>query len=311
MLAANAKYFSKEHYQSVTGLADPALTELVVHCLELVSQLGLAGIPFRFKGGNSLLLILDQPERFSIDVDIVTALDRAAVTELVNSIASPSGCPLFTRCEIRPHKTKPWLPMISYKIYFTSFWQKPEDSFVMLDAVLEKAPYPGEKRRVVCSDIYASDVMVETPCRSGLIADKMLTLGPSTLGIPLHKDKAAQRLKHVFDVASLARGSWDKGVVQAAITGCIEQEARIQKKTISFAEIQSDTLLFLEQAKTAASFDLARPPAEDAPLADWYRYEIASGFGPFCGYLFRTRYTWERLVEDCEIIAEIIGSLET
>ena len=309
MLAAQPQVFTKNHYESVTGLADPALTELVVHCLELVSQLGLSGIPFRFKGGNSLLLLLAQPERFSIDVDIVTTVSRAELSQVVEQIASPAGCPRFTRCEVRPHKTKPWLPMISFKLFFDSLWQKPEDAFVMLDAVLEEAPYPGEQRRVVCSDIYASDVVVEIPSRSGLIADKLLTLGPSTLGIPLGKGKEAQRLKHVFDVASLARGEWEAGLVSSALTNCIAQESRIQKKSIGLREILDDTLLFLDQARAAASLTTERPPPEGAPLSEHYRYEIAAGFAPFGRHLFRTRYTWDRLHEDCELIKSVINRI--
>ncbi|HPH03527.1 MAG TPA: nucleotidyl transferase AbiEii/AbiGii toxin family protein [Spirochaetota bacterium] len=309
MLAANPTYFTREHYTSVTGLADPALTELVVHCLELVSQLGVSGIPFRFKGGNSLLLLLDQPERFSIDVDIVTTVSREALIEAVETIAGTGGCPRFTGCEIRPHKTKPWLPMISFKLFFESLWQKPEDAFVMLDAVLEEAPYPGIRQRVVCSDIYASDVHVEIPSRSGLIADKLLTLGPSTLGIPLGKGKEAQRLKHVFDVASLARGEWDPELSAQAIGNCIVQESRIQKKTLSFAEIRDDTMLFLGQAGAAALCATEPPPPEDAALPIRYCHEIATGFEPFCKHLFRTRYTWNRLAEDCGLVMDVLRGI--
>lgn len=309
MLAAQADLFTRQHYESVTGLANPALTELVVHCLELVSQLGLCKIPFRFKGGNSLLLLLAQPERFSLDVDIVTTLTKEELTRVVEQIVGPTGCPLFTHYEVRPHKTKPWLPMISFNLFFNSLWQKPEEAYVMLDAVLEEAPYPGEQRQVVCSDIYTSDVVVEVPSRSGLIADKLLTLGPSTLGIPLGKGKEAQRLKHVFDIASLARGEWDAEGVAAALTGCIIQESRIQKKTSGRQEILSDTLLFLDQAEAAARLDTTSAPGEDAPLDERYRYEIAVGFAPFGNHLFRTHYTWERLHEDCELVKSVIKPL--
>lgn len=302
MLAGKAEYFSKEHYESVTGLSSPELAELVVHCLELVSQLAAQKFPFRFKGGNSLLLILPEPTRFSIDVDIVTTAPRedliAAVEEIVRA------CPAFLRHEIRQHQTKPWLPMISFKLFFKSFFQAADDAFVMLDAVLEEAPYPGETRQVVCGDIYRSEMSVETPSRSGLIADKLLTLGPATLGIPLGKKKEAQRLKHVYDIASLLRGNYSLELVRQALESCLVQETRIQKKDLTIAAVLADTRLFLEQPARIET--TATPDPSGHP----YLAEIAAGYEEFRAHIFRTNHAWTNLQEDCRLILSLVEKLE-
>ena len=117
-----------------------------VYGLGLVSQLAHSGLAFRFKGGNSQLVLLDDPQRYSIDADIVTTVAKEELISSVQRIAEE--CELFHDCEVRQHKTKPWLPMVSFNLFFTSCSQEQKDSFVMLDADLELAPYPGLRKRV-------------------------------------------------------------------------------------------------------------------------------------------------------------------
>ncbi len=99
MIIGAPRLFTKEHYEAHKGTAPGDLCELVVHCLELVSQLSHHKLEYRFKGGNSLLLLLQDPQRFSIDVDIVTTVSKPQLTELVDSVVA--ACPLFTRVEAR------------------------------------------------------------------------------------------------------------------------------------------------------------------------------------------------------------------
>ena len=68
MLHGDASLFTREHYEAQRGVAPAHLCELVVHCLELVAQLASTDVPFRFKGGNSQLILLEAPERFSTDM---------------------------------------------------------------------------------------------------------------------------------------------------------------------------------------------------------------------------------------------------
>ena len=154
MILGKPEHFAQDHFEAHKGVAPAHLCELVVYCLELVSQLSHSGFQYRFKGGNSLLLLLEDPQRFSIDVDIVTTESKEGVVSLVEKIAT--DCELFTRWEVRQHQTKPWLPMVSFKLYFDSCYQEPADAFVMLDVVLKPAPYPGVKRQVRCGSIYES-----------------------------------------------------------------------------------------------------------------------------------------------------------
>lgn len=303
MLAGSEKYFTSENFRNSSGFSTPELAELAVHCLELVSQLSRIQIPFRFKGGNSLLLLLKEPGRFSIDVDIATAVPREKLTAAVEQITEE--CPAFTRCEIRPHKTKPWLPMISYKIYFNSRLGVEQEPFVMLDAVLEPSPYPGMRVPVRCMDLYSSDYDTEVSTVDSLIADKLLTLGPSTLGIPVGKNKEAQRLKHIFDVARLLHEQWSLDPVLSALEAGINQENTIQKSSWEIGAVAEDTLMLLEQP---ARFP-ERPGAEHS-ADNLYLAEIMAGFDGFRTHLFGTAYDWHALQEDCAIITDLIYRIQ-
>lgn len=50
---------------------DPILVEKTILSLSLLEGLSRTGLHFVFKGGTSILLMLDRPGRLSIDVDIV------------------------------------------------------------------------------------------------------------------------------------------------------------------------------------------------------------------------------------------------
>ena len=300
MILGEEQHFRRDHFEAHAGTAPPYLCELVVHCLELVSLLEHHGLAFRFKGGNSLLVLLEDPQRFSIDVDIVTTESKENMVALVERIVGASR--VFTRFEARAPKTKPWLPMISFKLFFESHYQKAEDAYVMLDAVLEPPPYEGVRKPVRCASIYRSELHVEVPSVSGLIGDKLLTIAPSALGIPLGKKKEAQRLKHVFDVALLSRQGYDPDAVRASVSGCMVQENRIQQRACTWEEVREDTLRFCREAIAHEA-----PPEGVDPAT--YLGEITVGYPDFRQYLFRTEYTWDRLRADATRVIEIVESL--
>ena len=302
MKLGNDKYFTKENFEKNKGHAPAYLSELVVYCLELVSQLSHHNLQYRFKGGNSLLVMLENPQRFSIDVDIATKSNKEELIKLVDTITNENE--FFTKYEIRQHKTKPWLPMISFKLYFNSFYQDEENAYIMLDAILENAPYAGIKKQVRCLDMYQSNELVEVPTIEGLIADKLLTIGPSTLGIPLGKNKEGHRLKHVFDISLLSKHELNIEQVKVDLKNCIQQENGVQRKNLSQKEIFDDTIDFCSQA---LKYD--RIPALEGIEDNQYLYEIVKGFEEFKEHLFKMDYTWNLLKNDFQNIINLISKI--
>lgn len=299
MIIGDPRLFTEAHFEAQRGVASAPLCELVVHCMELVAQLSRAGLEYRFKGGNSQLILLDTPARFSIDVDIVTTVSKEALTEVVQGIVD--DCERFTRCEVRPHKTKPWLPILSFNLFFESRFERPTEPRVILDAVLEPAPYPGVRKRVESGDLYYCDETVELPTVGGLLADKMLCISPKTVGIPLGKNKEAHRLKHVFDVANLFRHSPDHGDVQQALAACLAQENAIQKTEHTFDAVAEDTIAFVSEVLAHDA-----PPAPGSVDPATYLGEIVTGFATVSEFFFRGHYGWDALRTDCKTVVAAV-----
>ena len=51
--------------------ADPIIVEKVIRALILLESLQISKLDFIFKGGTSLMLMIQEPRRFSIDIDII------------------------------------------------------------------------------------------------------------------------------------------------------------------------------------------------------------------------------------------------
>ena len=65
--------YTAEHIaelRKTTG-ADPSILERTVFAFGLLEAIRSVGMPFIFKGGTSLLVILEHPRRLSTDIDII------------------------------------------------------------------------------------------------------------------------------------------------------------------------------------------------------------------------------------------------
>ncbi len=290
MPVAPDSYFTKEHIQAHKFDAPVSLAEQAIHCLELVAELSWAYFPFQFKGGNSLLLILQDPKRFSIDVDIATDESPEEIERVLDKIVLECG--VFGKWTKRQHKTKPFIPLASYYLFYKSKFTGSDDAFIMLDCQLTKSPYKTQNIPIVCGTIYKTIVKTDVPTPSSLIGDKLLTLGPTTLGIPLGKGKEAQRIKHIFDIARLCETLPSISDVRESLTACIIHENTLQKKEIDAKDILADTLLFCKSVimnSGTASADNDQMSALN---------ETIKGLPQFADHLFSKNYVWSDLQRD-------------
>lgn len=295
MPIADPKYFTKEHIEKNRHDAPAHLAELAVHALELVAELVREGLKFRFKGGNSLLVLLQDPRRFSIDVDISTDETREKIDECVQNVITKHG--VFIKWQHRQHKTKPGLPMISYEIFFKSHFAESGETFIMLDAILHNTLYASAKMKIMCGDLFESSEICELPTVSSLLGDKMLTLGPNTLGIPLEKNKQAHRLKHVHDIGLLIQKIPDIGEIRKSIKLCLVQENQLQEKNLTLQQVFEDTLTFCHLPT------LYNTEPDPAAINNPTLMEILEGLKPFTEHLFSRQYSWNRLLVDTARIA--------
>jgi hypothetical protein len=301
MPIADPRYFSREHIESVKFNAPAALAEQAIHCLELVSELASSGLAFQFKGGNSLLLILDEPRRFSIDVDIATDETRERIENCLVEIVRTFGA--FSRWDKRQHKTKPWIPLASYYLFYKSHYVTDDKAFIMLDVQLKRSPYHTAFKAVSSGHLYSSNAQTDLPFPASIIGDKLLTLGPSTLGIPVGKGKEAQRLKHVYDISVLMDTMPVISEIRESFSQCLDHENSLQQKTLSIATVVSDTVEYCRTVK-----DFALPPVVTEALAPTLKENIV-GLAPFADHLFSKGYDWPTLQLDMARVAYCIAAV--
>jgi predicted nucleotidyltransferase component of viral defense system len=73
--------------------ADKILVEKAIRALLLLEGLSNSGLPFIFKGGTALMLLMNSAKRFSIDIDIIVSEKLEDLENVLNSFATEPGFP--------------------------------------------------------------------------------------------------------------------------------------------------------------------------------------------------------------------------
>ncbi len=180
---------------------DPGLLEKSIYALELLGQLAHQKVPFVFKGGTCMLLLLPDIRRLSIDVDISCTLTD---NELDSALAEISGNSRFELFE-QDHRDPDRLPKRShYKFHYTSAING-RTADILLDVMQEKCLYPETITKNIATTyaIPENTLSVNVPSVEGLIADKLTAFAPRTIGV-LYSDRSSLKiLKHCADIGVL------------------------------------------------------------------------------------------------------------
>src|SRR3990172_6422386 len=131
--------FESEKLRIENPPADPTIIEKTIYAFELISQLVKHKLDFIFKGGTSLILIFDKPKRLSIDVDITTEAESSKIEKTLDEITKYS---LYTGWVEYPRKISK-IPKKHYKMNFNSIINPGHNSYILLDVLFQKNPYPS------------------------------------------------------------------------------------------------------------------------------------------------------------------------
>ncbi len=190
---------------------NPSIMEKVIYALSLVEQLAQTDLSFTFKGGTSLLLILPEPKRFSIDVDIVTTESRENIEAVLTGICSGG---IFSKFELDERRSyKPGIPKAHYKLTFFSQSDKKE-LWILLDILFEEHGYPALVQAPIINEWIQTDdtlVTVQIPSADSITGDKLTAFAPNTVGIRFRvedtdggiTEKQMEVMKQLFDIGIL------------------------------------------------------------------------------------------------------------
>lgn len=206
---------------------DKIILEKMIYALHLLEHLKMNGLDFVFKGGTSLILLLEKGNRFSIDIDIICNVDRETLETILNKVISTSRFSEYTLDEHRSYQ--PGVPKAHYGFAFDSATKTKYSGKILLDVLCEESIYPELTERPVQSKWIEVEkpALVTVPTIDAITGDKLTAFAPNTIGIPYFKGKipfAMEICKQLFDLSQLFARIEDMEMVAASFRAFAQQE---------------------------------------------------------------------------------------
>ena len=234
--------FSESHIRTLQADSkrDPGLIERTIFAFGLLDALCEVGLPFVFKGGTSLMLLLKHPRRLSTDIDIIVAPGTDIGHYLENAA---KVFPFVAREEqIRVGKNK--IEKRHFKFTYFSPVRKCE-FYILLDVLFEEHQYLRTVKRPIRNDILLPDDSpheVEMPDVNCILGDKLTAFAPHTTGIPLGCDKDLEVVKQFYDVAALVEEFDSLDLVRGTFNRLVPIEAGYRGRDINPDDVLSDII---------------------------------------------------------------------
>ncbi len=275
---------------------DPNLMESMIYALYLLEQLQLTGLDFIFKGGTSLILLMQEPKRFSIDIDIIISpkISREKLEKYLSKIVETSA---FARMELDEKRSYNGdIPKAHYKFIFNSnFPNRNKEGNVisnpkreiLLDILFADNHYPTVVESALETEwLLQTDkpVIVKTPDINSIIGDKLTAFAPNTTGVPYDMNKEKEIMKQLFDVGCLFHLLTDVEVFKKSFSESAKGEIayRPERKIESVEHILRDTI---DTALLIAKKDILKTQEEKTKYA-----EINTGISQFRHFVFHGKF---------------------
>lgn len=222
--------------------ADIQLLEKTIGALFLVESLVNTGLDFIFKGGTSLILLLNEIKRFSVDVDIITEESKEKVKQVISQIIEKQD--LFTRVEenIRENAVSKRMEIAHYKFFFKSVTDESE-KYILLDVAFESNKYTEviEKRIENTKLNVKSNLSVKVPSIESILGDKLTVLAPRTTGISYNSEKELELMKQLYDVDKLFNEVEDLNQIRESFINIANREIGYRKlKEVTYEDVLKD-----------------------------------------------------------------------
>ena len=146
--------FSEEHIQSLheQSKRDPILLERTIYAFGLLEALARVGMPFVFKGGTCMMLLLDKPQRLSTDIDIIVEPG----TDLDAYLGKASHIFPFHCVDEQVRVGKNNIVKRHFKFLYNSPVSKKE-FYILLDVLFGHQQYASLVRKEIKNDLLLTD----------------------------------------------------------------------------------------------------------------------------------------------------------
>lgn len=226
------------HLQSISK-RDPNLIERVLFAFGLLEALKKVGLPFIFKGGTSLLLILEKPMRLSTDIDIIVEPG----VEVDSYLKKASKIFPFKSYNEQIRKGKNNIEKRHFKFQFNSP-RSNESVEIILDVLFERCKYSKILEKSINCGLLITQpeyLQVKVPDINSILADKLTAFAPHTTGVLLGTKKDLEIMKQMFDVYTLANSFDDFNAVYETYYKIVEDEISYRGIDITAKDTLMDT----------------------------------------------------------------------
>lgn len=233
----------KEHKSIQTNIL-----EKMIHALHLLELLIIHKLDFVFKGGTSLVLLLNEGNRFSIDIDIICNVEREMLERTLNRIVEKSKFTSVMLDEKRSYKEG--VPKAHYAFEFESVFNTKTQGKILLDILIEDSIYPEFIESPIKTKWIETNetVLVNTPSIDAITGDKLTAFAPNTIGIPYFKGEhgfAMEICKQLFDLSKLFYRISNMVIVYTSFQAFAKKEIsyRNHRKDFSKRKVTPDIVL--------------------------------------------------------------------
>jgi len=211
------------------------------------------------KGGAAAQFYLPiEYQRTSVDIDMICAggieeVEKAlaAIEQKFNGINN-----LFKARPHKPKDPKAILPMMTYYMDVPSvctereLFGKKTTGAQEIKIEFHFSDEPPAIQRISSPRIFAFETQqtYQLLPLDDLIGDKLTTLGPNTIGIPV--ERADEQIKQIYDISRLLKFNWenvDMPRIETSFLARAKSEARQRSLTTNMAEIFSDMMTQMKQ----------------------------------------------------------------
>ncbi len=220
--------------------SDPGLIERALYAFGLLEAIKTVDLPFCFKGGTSLMLILDQPARLSTDIDIIVKPG----TDVDVYIDKASKIFPFLSKDEDVRKGKNGIVKRHFKFTYYSPVRKKE-FYILLDVVFAELPYAKTIKREIKNELLLTtgdNLEVEIPTADCILGDKLTAFAPRTTGILLGSGKELEIAKQLFDTAMLSDHLEDYALFSDTYKIAVKDETAFRGGKWSEEDVLRDTI---------------------------------------------------------------------
>ena len=220
--------------------SDPALIERALYAFGLLEAIKSVGMPFCFKGGTSLMLILEKPTRLSTDIDIMVEPE----TDVDGYIEKASKIFPFTAKEEAVRTGKNGIVKRHFKFTYLSPVRNTE-LYILLDVVFAHIPNAKTIEKEIKNDLLLTtgdNLTVQIPTADCILGDKLTAFAPHTTGILLGNGKELEIAKQLYDTATLSDYLNDYKLFSKTYSIAVAEETSFRGERWSRNDVLSDTI---------------------------------------------------------------------